>query len=59
MSDYHKKLCIEQGKKIAVLEAELARLKGAIEQAFMAGQIDAGIDPSHSSAQEYANKQGE
>ena len=105
MSDDHKKLCIEQGKQIAMLESELARvrddnhkqwrraiklendvmhgnlhlvsvtndyqkkidslaqeverLKGEIEQAFMAGQIDAGIDPSFASAQEYVNKQGE
>ena len=27
MSDYHKQKCIEQGKQIAKLEAELARVK--------------------------------
>ena len=27
MSDYHKQKCIEQGKQIAMLEAELARVK--------------------------------
>ena len=27
MTDYHKKLCIEHGKQIAVLESELARVK--------------------------------
>ena len=34
MSDYHKKLCIEQGKQIAMLEAELARVKGDEKKAF-------------------------
>lgn len=30
--------------------------KDHVYQAFIAGQVDCGIDPSHASAQEYANK---
>lgn len=33
-------------------------VKEAIEQAFMAGQCDCGVDPSYSSAQAYAIAQG-
>ena len=46
-------------KKIDELKKQAERLSRCVEQAFMAGQIDAGVDPSHSGAQEYTNKQGE
>lgn len=32
------------------------RVRELVEQAFMAGQIDCGVDPSHASSQEYADK---
>ena len=42
------------------LQAEVERLKGVVcavaVMAHMAGQFDAGVDPSFSNAQEYANK---
>lgn len=39
---------------IAVIKKE--NLEDIIEQAFMAGQNDCGVDPSYSSAKEYCNK---
>ena len=35
-----------------------SEIREIVEQAFMAGQADAGVDPSHSSAQAYAVRKG-
>ena len=49
-SDYHTLRYVKWLAKKAGKQRQL------IEQAHMAGQADAGIDPGYSNAQEYANK---
>lgn len=45
----------ESGLEFFQLKPFKCEIREALEVAFMAGQQDCGVDPSHASAQEYAN----
>ena len=55
MSDYHKKLCIEQGKQIAVLEAKLAMAKEAADTLLSAIENHDSDSPEFEQLYCYAN----